>query len=93
MLGVESLGLACGVQASGCLMPYCAECRQECRAVVMDFGAGKLDVGGRTVYDSRKALVSDCCESELFEDEELSRPFESSPDEYAKDAEADFLEE
>jgi hypothetical protein len=74
-------------------MPYCGECQQECRAVVRDFGAGKLDIGGRTVYDSQKALVSDCCDADLFEDEELSQAFDVSPDEYVRDAEADFLED
>ena len=50
---------------------YCGECKKECNAHTEDQGIGPLEVWGRKIVDTDIVLVSDCCDAQVFEDEDL----------------------
>ena len=72
-------------------MPYCGSCKEECTAIEVDFGIGAYEFWGARGYDSRVEIVSDCCESPMYEDEDLCEPYENEryedydPDDYYDD--------
>ena len=61
-------------------MPYCGECKLECRAVHVDFGIGPHEFWGAKYNDVDIHLVSNCCESDVFEDENCTINCEESCD-------------
>ena len=74
-------------------MPYCGDCGRECKAVVADFGIGTYEFQGSVGHDVRKAVVSDCCDARVFEDEELNRPYERDVEQIHYDMLADRADE
>lgn len=48
-------------------MTICKGCGEPCRVVEVDFGIGPYEYWGATGFDSRPALVSNCCETD-YED-------------------------
>jgi len=53
-------------------MPICSACGRDCQEVTVDFGIGHYEYWGAPGYDTRPALVSNCCEADCVwpEDEE-----------------------
>jgi len=60
---------------------YCGECKNECGVHAEDFGIGSYEAWGAKGFDSRMGLSSDCCDGEVFEDEECT--IESDYNEWA----------
>ena len=50
---------------------YCGDCGKVCSQKLVDMGIGPYEFWGRPGFDTNKQWVSDCCESTVFEDEEL----------------------
>lgn len=75
-------------------LPYfCGACGEPCNAEFVDFGIGPYECHGHTGVDTRIEWVSDCCESDVYEDEERHCPAEPpSPDdrEYDPDEDEDW---
>ena len=67
---------------------YCGDCKNECDFALIDFGIGPYEFWGRLGVDKDKRWVSDCCESEVFQDEDLKIQ-EDDPDPEAD--RADYL--
>ena len=57
-------------------MPYCSECKQECKAITVDDGIGSYEFWGARGCDVRMRIASNCCEGDVFEDEECKVPYE-----------------
>ena len=53
-------------------MPYCGDCKEECNAKKVDFGIGPYECHGFRGVDVCIGYVSDCCEGDLFEDEDCT---------------------
>jgi hypothetical protein len=49
----------------------CSACDKECEEVVVDFGIGAYEYWGAPGYDSRPALVSNCCEADCYHPEDI----------------------
>lgn len=47
----------------------CTGCGEDCHLVEADFGIGRYEYWGATGYDSRKVVVSHCCEAEWIDDD------------------------
>lgn len=52
---------------------FCGECGKECDFVEIDTGIGAYEFWGSQETHSVLERVSDCCEGDLFEDEELEQ--------------------
>lgn len=74
-------------------MPYCNECKQECKGKWVDFGIGSYEFWGARGIDTRMAFVSECCEADVFEDEECKVPFNPDYDLYPDDDEPWYKED
>ena len=48
---------------------YCEECKQPCKAHVVDFGIGPYEYWGRKGYDTNKQVASKCCDAPILDDE------------------------
>lgn len=73
---------------------YCGECKKECSVHAEDFGIGPGEFWGASFNDVKMELVSDCCDGEVYVDEELTEfadYWEWSRDE--EDYRADWLYE
>lgn len=46
----------------------CAECKKPCVPRVVDLGIGPYEYWGSKCVDRRPALVSDCCEAEVLDE-------------------------
>ena len=46
---------------------YCEECREECQETVQDFGIGSYEYWGAPGVDVQLAVVSVCCEADVFD--------------------------
>lgn len=55
----------------------CAECKQQCNAIEVDFGIGPYEFWGQRGVHINKAWVSSCCEAEMLTDE--GKPYEHDP--------------
>jgi hypothetical protein len=55
--------------------PYCGECKEHCEPKIVDFGIGSYEFWGQKCHDQQKALVSDCCETEMFDNKLCTRPY------------------
>jgi len=55
---------------------FCGECGKPCNVEKQECGFGKLDVMGSAINDIRYKWVSTCCDGDIFEDEELTIPWE-----------------
>ena len=51
---------------------FCGECKKECSPIIVDFGIGPYEFWGGKFVDTNEQIVSDCCEAEIFEDEECT---------------------
>jgi len=59
-------------------MPYCGECKEECKVIIQDQGIGSYECHGFCGNQSVMVAVSDCCEADVFEDEECKIPYAES---------------
>lgn len=59
---------------------FCGECGNECDFVEIDTGIGAYEFWGAKENHSVLERVSDCCEADLFEDEELEQYYRYSVD-------------
>ena len=60
----------------------CAECRQPCDTVELDFGIGAYEYWGATGVDVNLQTVSTCCEGDLWTPEQYADVLaEEAPDE------------
>ena len=66
---------------------YCGECKQECVVITVDYGIGSYEFWGARGCDTQLALVSNCCEADVFTDEACTIPYE--PD-YPDQPEPDY---
>lgn len=53
----------------------CSGCGEECHMVTVDFGIGAYEYWGATGWDSQIADVSNCCETDILDDD-LQEPDE-----------------
>jgi hypothetical protein len=51
---------------------YCGECRKECTVHEEDCGIGPYEYWGQKCNDVNMQLTSDCCDGEVFDDEECT---------------------
>ena len=75
---------------------YCSCCGQECEVKVVDNGIGSYEFWGAKGYDSRPEAVSECCEADVFADEDCHIPldltdFEDDRGDYEYDRRKDHL--
>ena len=61
-------------------MPYCGDCKQECKVIEVDNGIGAYEFWGAPGVDIRLCLESDCCGGDVFDDPECTKPYEFEPD-------------
>ena len=59
---------------------YCGECGKECEVLWEDVGIGAYEYWGQKGRDVQIVPFSDCCEGEVFEDEDLSIEYSGSPE-------------
>lgn len=64
---------------------YCGECKKECSVHGEDVGIGPHEFWGAIGHDSLMVLSSDCCDGEVFENEECT--IESDYNEWKNDLE------
>lgn len=48
-------------------LPYCTECKQPCKPIIVDFGNGAYEFWGQRGVDRQLSQVSDCCEADLMD--------------------------
>ena len=73
-------------------MPYCGECKQECTPVAEDQGVGSYECHGYRGVHHDWCLVSDCCDAEVYLDEECTRLYDYSEWKYDGECDrADYL--
>ena len=70
--------------------PYiCAECREPCEEIAVDFGIGSYEYWGQRGCDRDVRVVSDCCEGELLDPDTLSEADVSMEEEDPPEREPD----
>ncbi len=55
--------------------PFCGKCGEPAEPERADFGIGHYEAWGRSGIHRDEAIVSRCCEAELFEDASLTEPY------------------
>lgn len=74
-------------------MPYCEHCKKSCFTYVEDAGIGSYEYWGAIYHDHHYALLSRCCDAEVFQDPTLQTPYtytEYLEDYYADKADHDY---
>lgn len=64
-----------------CEAPFCKECGKPCKVSWEDFGIGGYEFWGFCGTHTDIRPVSDCCECDLFEDAELTKPYHAEKEE------------
>lgn len=68
---------------------YCGVCGKECSSHWEDDGIGPYEFWGQKGNQSVTVLVSDCCDGDVYENEELTVDAESASSDF--DTRADYL--
>lgn len=50
-------------------MYYCKQCGEECNVIELDVGIGRYEYWGTTGVDKRMVYCSDCCESDIVDED------------------------
>ncbi|RLA58349.1 MAG: hypothetical protein DRQ89_15475, partial [Epsilonproteobacteria bacterium] len=61
---------------------WCGTCGKECDARIVDEGIGHYEFWGRKGIDTRLCLVSDCCDTEMYDDEDLQIECMDTPEDH-----------